>query len=86
MEAMVSLDGILNFLKSLSLSKSNKEWLAAKLIEDIKTDKKAAKASSYTAFINDMCGAWQDERSAEEISAEIRNSHCFGITRNIMPL
>ncbi len=84
MNATVSLDGILTFLRSLSLSDNNKEWLAAKLIEDVKKDK--ASASTYASFINEMCGAWEDERSAEELVAEIRNSHCFGTTRNIMPL
>ncbi len=84
MEATVSLDGILTFLRSLSLSKSNKEWLAAKLIEDVKTD--TTSASSYATFINDMCGSWKDERSAEELATDIRNSHCFGVTRNIIPL
>ncbi len=82
MEATVSLNGILTFLRSLSLSDSNKKWLATKLMEDVRKDK----ASAYASFINDTCGAWEDERTAEELAAEIRNSHCFGTTRNIMPL
>ncbi len=84
MEATISLDGILAFLRSLSLSDGNKEWLASRLIEDVKTDKKTK--SSYADAINDICGIWDDSRTPEEISAEIRNSRCFGVTRNILPL
>ena len=56
MKATISLDGILAFLKSLSLSASNKEWLAEKLIEEARKEKKAAQSESYEDFINRMCG------------------------------
>lgn len=61
MKATISLDGILAFLKSLSLSASNKEWLAEKLIEEARKEKKAAQSESYEDFINRMCGAWRDD-------------------------
>lgn len=87
MKATISLDGILAFLKSLSLSASNKEWLAEKLIEEARKEKKAAQSESYEDFINRMCGAWGDDpRSTEEIIAGIRGSHQFDVTRHIMPL
>ena len=47
MKATISLDGILAFLKSLSLSASNKEWLAETLIEEARKEKKAAQSESY---------------------------------------
>lgn len=87
MKATISLDGILAFLRSLSLSASNKEWLGRKLIEDAHREKEEAKSESYEDFINRMCGAWGDDpRSAEEITAHIRHSRQFGVTRHIMSL
>ena len=87
MKATISLDGILAFLKSLSLSASNKEWLAEKLIEEARKEKKAAQSESYEDFINRMCGAWRDDpRSTEQIIADIRGSRHFYVTRHIRPL
>ena len=39
MKATISLDGIWNFLQSLSLSASNKEWLGEKLLEEARKEK-----------------------------------------------
>lgn len=87
MKATISLDGILAFLRSLSLSAGNKEWLGRKLIEDAHREKAAMKSESYEDFINRMCGAWDDDpRTAEEITDHIRRSRQFGVTRHIMPL
>lgn len=86
MRATVSLDGILAFLQSLSLSASNKQWLAEKLLEEARKEKEVKK-QSYEDFINGMCGAWKDDsRSTDEIIADIRNSRQFGVTRHIIPL
>lgn len=86
MKAFISLDGILSFLQSLSLSASNKQWLAEKLLEEANREL-AEKKQSYAEFIERMCGAWQDDpRSAEEIAADIRNARQFERTRHIMPL
>ena len=35
MEAIISLDGLLSFINSLSLSPSEKLWLGEKLLEEI---------------------------------------------------
>lgn len=87
MKAIISLDGILSFLQSLSLSASNKRWLAQKLLEEACNEEHAEEKQSYEQFIESMCGAWKDDpRSAEEINTEIRNARQFGITRHIMPL
>lgn len=86
MKATISLDGILAFLQSLSLSASNKQWLAEKLLEEARKEKEAKK-QSYEDFINEMCGSWKnDSRSTDEIIADIRSSHQFGVTRHIAPL
>lgn len=87
MKATISLDGILAFLRSLSLSAGNKKWLGRKLIEDAHREKEAAQSESYEDFINRMCGAWADDpRTAEEITDHIRRSRQFGVTRHIKPL
>jgi len=36
MEVMVSLNNVLDFINSMSLSANNKRWLASKLIEEAK--------------------------------------------------
>lgn len=86
MKAIISLDGILAFIHSLSLSASNKRWLGERLIEEARQEA-AKEKQSYAEFIESMCGAWKDDpRTAEEISDEIRRTRQFGITRHIMPL
>lgn len=86
MKATISLDGILTFIHSLSLSASNKRWLGEKLIEEAQQEV-AKQKQSYADFIESMCGAWKDDtRTADEISDEIRRARQFGITRHITPL
>lgn len=86
MKATISLDGILSFIRSLSLSSSNKRWLGEKLIEEARQDAIKEK-QSYNDFIESLCGAWKDDpRTAEEITEEIRRMRQFGVTRQIMPL
>lgn len=86
MKAIISLDGILAFIHSLSLSASNKRWLGERLLDEAQKEI-AEQKQSYADFIESMCGAWKDDpRTAEEISEEIRRSRQFGMTRNIMPL
>lgn len=84
MKATISLEGILNFIHSLSLSNSNKQWLGEKLLEEAHQEQ-VAKEQSYEDFINSMCGSWEDSRSAKEISEDIRSTRQFGITRIIKP-
>lgn len=87
MEATISLNGILAFIQSLSLSANNQRWLGEKLIESAKTKTEKAEKESYEAFINRMCGAWNDdERSTEDIVKDIRESRQFDTTRHIMSL
>ena len=38
MNVTVSMDSVLNFINSMSLSASNKEWLGRKLIEEAKVE------------------------------------------------
>ena len=50
MKATISLDGILYFIHSLSLSASNKRWLGEKLIEEAQQEVTKEK-QSYADFI-----------------------------------
>lgn len=59
MKATISLDELLSFIDSLSLSASNKRWLGEKLIEKAQQET-ASKKQSYADFIESMCGAWKD--------------------------
>lgn len=87
MDATISLNGILSFIQSLSLSARNQRWLGEKLIEGANAKSESVKEESYETFINRMCGAWNDdERSTEEIVNDIRSSRQFGTTRQIAPL
>ena len=80
MKATISLDGIWNFLQSLSLSASNKEWLGEKLLEEARKEK-IEKKESYEDFIWSMCGAWnEDPRTTEKIIEDIRNSQQEKVT------
>ena len=42
MDLTISMNTVLNFLHSMSLSTSNKQWLADQLYEEVKAEKKAA--------------------------------------------
>lgn len=54
MKATISLEGILSFIHSLSLSASNKQWLGEKLLEEARQEQ-VAKEQSYADFVNSLC-------------------------------
>ena len=56
MKATISLDGILAFIHSLSLSASNKRWLGEKLLEEARKEE-AGEMTSASKFY----GAWKEE-------------------------
>ena len=86
METPISMDRILSFIHSLSLSTNNKQWLGEKLLEEARQEK-SEKEHDYADFIWSMCGAWKDDpRTTEEITNDIRRARQFGVTRHIMPL
>ena len=57
MNATISLDGLLSFIRSLALSPDNKEWLAQKLIEDARHEQDAALANTPQSNCNN---AWNN--------------------------
>lgn len=69
-------------------------WKALKnLGQDVKLELISLLAASLTTtkkkeesnWAHKYCGAWKDDKSAEEMAADIRNSRHTG-TRKIMPL
>ncbi len=86
MKATISLDGILAFIHSLSLSASNKRWLGEKLLNEAQQET-SSQVESYDKFIESICGAWNDDpRTTEEIISDIHNARQFTSTRHIMSL
>lgn len=87
MKATISLDGILAFIHSLSLSASNKRWLGEKLLNEARQETSSSQEQSYDKFIESICGAWNDDpRTTEEIISDIHNARQFTGTRHIMSL
>ena len=86
MKATISLDGILAFIHSLSLSASNKRWQGEKLLNEAQQET-SSQVESYDKFIESICGAWNDDpRTTEEIISDIHNARQFTGTRHIMSL
>ncbi len=86
MRATMSLDGVLAFIHSLSLSTSNKRWLGEKLLNEAQQEA-SSRVQSYDEFINSMCGAWNDDpRTTEEIMDDIHNARQFNVTRHVLSL
>lgn len=46
MNLTISMNTVLNFLHSMALSTSNKQWLADHLYEEVKAERKAAAATA----------------------------------------
>lgn len=71
MNANVSLnmDSLLSFIHSLSLSTSNKRWLAKKLLEETREE------AATKEMLDKHFGKWKDNRSTDEIIKDMRNAH-----------
>lgn len=70
MNANVSLnmDSLLSFIHSLSLSTSNKRWLAKKLLEETREE------AATKEMLDKHFGKWKDNRSTDEIIKDMRNA------------
>lgn len=73
MRASVSLNGILSFINSLSLSAGNKQWLGERLLEEARKEL-AEKSDRTEEMLDKHFGAWSDDRSAEEIISDLKAS------------
>lgn len=84
MKATVSLDGLWLFLQSLSLDNSNKQWLADKLLADIRQDKALEKDEEDDKRFASLAGCWADCPEMENVETVIRESRTHGTTRHIL--
>ena len=71
MKASVSLNGILSFINSLSLSAGNKLWLGERLLEEAKQEL-AETADRTNEMLDKHFGVWRDNRSTEEIINDLK--------------
>lgn len=72
MKASVSLNGILSFINSLSLSAGNKLWLGERLLEEAKQEL-AETADRTNEMLDKHFDVWRDNRSTEEIINDLKN-------------
>ena len=65
---LLNMDSLLSFIHSLSLSASNKRWLAEKLLEETREE-------AVTKEMPDKhFGKWKDNRSADKVIEDMRNA------------
>ena len=66
--ALLNMDSLLSFIHSLSLSASNKRWLAEKLLEETREE------AVTKEMLDKHFGKWKDNRSADKIIEDMRNA------------
>lgn len=71
-EVRVLTDSYWNLLKPLDFEV--KLRLAARLANDVADMEETSKKSSAEIF-DSLCGIWEDDRTAEEIIADIKSTH-----------
>ena len=62
------MDSLLSFIHSLSLSASNKRWLAEKLLEETREE------AVTKEMLDKHFGKWKDNRSADKVIEDMRNA------------
>ncbi len=65
---LLNMDSLLSFIHSLSLSASNKRWLAEKLLEETREE------AVTKEMLDKHFGKWKDNRSADKIIEDMRNA------------
>lgn len=85
MKVTMSLEGLWNFLQSLSLSTKNKKWLAEKLQEAVRQEEleKSEDQKEDDKFYH-LAGIWQDDIESDKIEEAIRHGRLNGKTRHIV--
>ena len=81
MNLTISMNTVLNFLHSMSLSASNKRWLADHLYEEVRAEEKAAPIVRSKKKLTEkekdelffsVAGAWKDDPIGDEVLEAIR--------------
>ena len=75
------MDTVLNFLHSMSLSTSNKRWLADHLYEEVKAEENASTIAKTKRKLTEkekdeqffsVAGAWKDDPVGDEVLEAIK--------------
>ena len=82
MDLTISMNTVLNFLHSMALSTSNKQWLADHLYEEIKAEKKAASEREQSQV--GLASAERDQARPEVKAAATTNNGWPKIRREDM--
>ena len=81
MNLTISMNTVLNFLHSMSLSTSNKRWLADHLYEEVMAEEKATSVvrskkklteKEKDELFEKMVGAWRDDPIGDKVLEAIR--------------
>ena len=81
MDVTISLDSILNFLHSFSLTADNKKWIADHLYEEAKAEEKVIHTIKNKRKMSDkerdelfekMVGAWKEDNFGDKVMDAIR--------------
>lgn len=81
MNLTISMNTVLNFLHSMSLSTSNKRWLADHLYEEVKAEEKATSVCKAKRKLTEkekdeqffsVAGAWKDDPIGDEMLEAIQ--------------
>ena len=73
--ATITMNGIWNFLQSLSLTTKNKQWLADRLIHDVKQEREAACKQDPTLMTKEEFFAKVDRAKAQYERGEYKTIH-----------
>jgi len=79
---MISLDTLLNMLRPLS--NDNKRWLADHLYKDIEADRVLSSESKTDLFFRQLNGKYIEEKTVDEVVADIRNSRLNNIDEELL--
>ena len=79
MDLTISMNTVLNFLHSMSLSTSNKRWLADHLYEEVRAEEKATSVNKAKRKLTEkdeqffsVAGAWKDDPIGDEMLEAIQ--------------
>lgn len=70
MRTSISLNNILVFINSLSLSAGHKQWLGERLLDEAQRER-TKETDNTDKMLNKHFGVWSDDRSTNEIVSDI---------------
>lgn len=77
----IALHKLFDYILSLSLTDTNKDWLASKIIESKSISSKENDEELFSMF-----GAWSNDSEIDIMEKSIKEGRESGVTRKIMSL